>query len=611
MSNIIAGLVRQLPASLLQIPLERASFLPTRLRNALIRARLATVLADLERLQDQDLLALRNIGEESVFSLIRSLRGLFDESSIRPDLETIQGLTAVTESTSPTLPKGAKGNVGADDVSILLVVDNPTSAILVPSTLRDSLMAAIRANPRSGNQRADICSRRLEPSQGATLQEVANQVGLTRERVRQIVSKGLTFAGKQPVARAIQLRLAMMLDELGCVRVEDLCALDAWFGSLPAPGLWVVLNELRPSLTWLFDGTRLISRAPRKTIEEAITKTLEELSLLTLDHARANLQTICQTNANSAGNPGLAFLLRAIGEERLAERRIKLSEFVRDYISLQTTPFALEALCQAARLRGLDVSENVARNAVAVVEDIHPIGKSIFVTGAMLFGELSEERNTAARFIEQIIDAWPERQFHAEELFDKLEEKHGMQLTSAIEDVHRLAALLRVRNNVRSLGRLVFVSDGASPDVQRVELLPLAKRVLTEAGHPLGKGELFGRMSQIRGIGKFSVQALLTSLVEVEPDVYWLEALSHSSSSIDDDMLIEDAYSVISPGEYISVPEMRRRLAERTGGAALKIATSRIRKILTGDSRFANGSDGRVSLTDIPARRNPFDSVAS
>ena len=610
MSYIVSSLVRQLPALLLQIPLERASFLPTRLKNGLIRARLATVLADLERLQDQDLLALGNIGEESVVSLIRNLRCLFDESGVRPDLGKIDELEIVMESSLYASSEDAKGHNEVDYTSSVLAEHLP-SPYLVPSTLRESLRAAIRSNPRSGYQRPDICRRRLEPPQGATLKEVANQVGLTRERVRQIVSKGLIFAGKQPVAQAIQSRLATILDEFGCVRVVDLSSLDPWFGSIPAPGLWVVLNEFHPSLTWMFDGNWLVSRAPHKTIEEAITSTLEDLMALTLDHARANLHAICERNAASAEYPGLPYLLRAIGEERLAGRRTKLSEFVKDYILSQTTPFALEALCQAARLRGLDVSEHVARNAVAAVEDIHAIGKSMFATGAMLFGVTSEKRDMAATLLEKIIDARPNRQFHAEELLDKLEETLGMQVASSIGDVHRLAALLRVRKKVRSLGRLVFVSETASPDVERVELLPSAQRILVEVGHPVSKGELLSRISEVRGIGTFSVQALLASLVEVETDVYWLDALLHPKSSIDDDILLEDAYSVISPGEFISAPELRRRLAERTGEAALEMAPSHIRKVLISDNRFAVSSDGRISLADIPARRNPFDSVAS
>ena len=100
MSHVVSSLIRQLPTSVLRLPLERATFLPTRLRNALIRGRLATVLADLERLQDQDLLKLRNIGEDSVVALILALRSLASGEKAQTTTALDAGATGIEKYTT-------------------------------------------------------------------------------------------------------------------------------------------------------------------------------------------------------------------------------------------------------------------------------------------------------------------------------------------------------------------------------------------------------------------------------------------------------------------------------------------------------------------------------
>lgn len=605
MSYIIANLVRQLPAAISRLPLAGVGFFPTRIKNAIIRRRLAVVLADLERCKDEDILGLRNVGEESVVAMIGALRMLISVETLPAPTNLETTLSPVT--CSPSLPLQLTNAEESEPES-----KTRDSAPLMVSRLSDALEIALAARRLSGARTAAICKMRLASPEGATLQECAEAFGVTRERIRQIVASSLLAVSKQPVGIAFQVRLDTLLKAYECVRVCDLGALDPWFSSVPADGLWILIEALYPGRGWTVNGLKLVSKRPRSLVEAALAATTRRLvNISNVDQARVALEAICQEEAIESGMPSLSSTLLAIGREQLAERRLTLANFVKDYVASYQGAVELAELCWAAQHRGFDVSDNVVRNAVAGIPNVYPLGNSTFAIIEAVYTSESEERNQAFALAEACIDSNTQRQFHAEELLDVILERLGPGARDAIGDVHRLAALLRARNNIRFLGRLTFVSNLAPADIERLELVPLAERVLREASHPLDVDELLSAMREYRGIGRYSVQAVLAGLNEIAPGVFWLQNDLVSYTSLEYQLLLEDVYAVISPGEALSVTEIRRRIAQRTGNHVLDLDAERMRRLIASDRRFTLGSGAVVTLQGVALRKNPFDVLDS
>jgi hypothetical protein len=127
--------------------------------------------------------------------------------------------------------------------------DDDRTGPLATTTLRKAIEAAI-LSCHNGRRRLAIVSLRLGlEGQPAKLGDVGLTFGLTLERVRQVCSKTYQLLSQLPVSQALLATISGVLEERGCVTLEELGELRPWLADgIPTAVLHALIEELYPEL---------------------------------------------------------------------------------------------------------------------------------------------------------------------------------------------------------------------------------------------------------------------------------------------------------------------------------------------------------------------------
>ncbi|MBK6786996.1 MAG: hypothetical protein IPG77_04860 [Betaproteobacteria bacterium] len=297
--------LRHCPPWFVSMPLDRLR-LTVRQKNVFLAHELS-VVEDLSARGTNGLLQLPNMGRKSVNELAVALYQALLDGPPRidkdvSDRDTDEPTSVFTQ--THTLP--------------------PEDLPLVPSnahSFKEELASA--AQVLSANERGLLAARMGFNCRRMTLQEIADDIGVTRERVRQIetkVCKRLAHAG---VWQHFEQRLMRLLEHRDApLLLDGLPGLDAWFEGLPdlaEPFEFVFDRFLNRRLSVLaIDGVRYVSRLSWSEWESELRAARRMLEASVADQ-------MLEADAKSL----VESLLVGRGEELRGEIWTKAAEFAR------------------------------------------------------------------------------------------------------------------------------------------------------------------------------------------------------------------------------------------------------------------------------------------
>ena len=428
---------------------------------------------DLQKLTLDDLLRLQNFGRTSVKGLMEALYAALKRGPLVENERDI--------------------HVFSKDASLLSTIERTLSSL--PA------------------QQADILKRRMGLNyHPQSLAEIGGLYNVTRERIRQIEAKAL-----------IRLRTIETWDDLLKAKLHQLLkernyplpllgieAIDSWFdgiGEYPEV-IRYLLNSITDGNVFLItiDDIEYFSFMTQDKWD-AIQKEAKQLLVSGLDQQWS--ESFCKTIV-SALLPEDASEFASVLWKKASERCVFVEQAGEKVLQMQGRGY------DAAVLAVLDESLvplhcNEITNLVSIRSGkpidqrrVHQVAGDIGLRfGRGTYGlakhlqVAEEELDALGKAAESfILDSDVERQWHCEELLELLP-----NVPDTVDKYH-LDIALKMRGNLRNLGRMVWAEPGALSESGRLEVRETALAVIVAAGRPLTTTEIKQRICAIRGVAQ-------------------------------------------------------------------------------------------------------------
>ncbi len=345
-----------------------------------------------------------------------------------------------------------------------------------------------------------VASRRAGlGSEALTLREIGDMFGKTREWARLIEKEVGRLLGNQPWAAEARTRIQAATAG-GTVRLGALAANAWWAAASAQPGVvdFIVEHVLALGLRVIdFGGEPWLS--PHR--EDVVTKAYADV----VSKAKAQVLPTPLATMHALVVPHAAAFGAALGEAFFDELKGRLK---------------LDQSAGADNERVLAIGNSRSARAIEILHaagaPMHP--DELFRQLGARMGALPEEvvyfRRGLIGLREHFpeFDAWqarlvpaavkiveaqgPDRQWYCSELLDELREEYDIPewLTA-----WGLAALIKDTNELNYLGRLRVALPGSVDDDRRVKVHELIEQLLHQAGEPMARGELIGRLETTIG----------------------------------------------------------------------------------------------------------------
>lgn len=384
-----------------------------------------------------------------------------------------------------------------------------------PTTFLEGVEEAIGG--LSDLQRDVLVSRIGYGTQPQTLQGVAERLGVTRERVRQIQKKSFGLLAPHPVWAVLSSKLDLLLRERTTpLLVQGMSVLDLWFVGVeghvkPLEELCERLLGDRFHIIFINDVpvvTRL-SGAGWEKAKRSCRAMLEESMNTCLDEAQA--RALVDTALVQVGSELRDDLWAAVTEDALwvssGNGCRVLSGFSRSAESVVTAilmacdePLHFSEIARRAAFMGEQCNPRSLHNAAAVVG--HLFGRGIY--GLRRHSSLSDEQLALVRQeIEALIlGGVHERQWHADELADELVVR-GLDFDGQVSK-YIVNLALAESEALSYLGRMVWglKKQWAQEAASRLDMRQAVIATLEAAGTPLSTTEIKRRIQDGRGVNE-------------------------------------------------------------------------------------------------------------
>ncbi len=473
--------------------------LPVRVRNCLASRGVHTI-ADLGTLTDKDLLRIQTFGKKSLLDLAHALT-----KAAESHIGLQRGLIAKAV-TSVAMAERNEPKVEVPDVGL-------------DGALKDLVDRVLAELPKRG--RAIIEGRFGISGVTRTLQQIADDFGITRERVRQIERRAIQVLRRNGLGVYTERRLADLLKEREePLYLEVLPGEDSWFKGYEACPVFFasLLRALSNGAVSVFDvnGMNVISKASQENFELARRETLHAIERSVL-HRPTRLEVEVTTEAIA--------------------RYYKCPELYKVVLKGVTKSclFVLDSGARTEYLVGFGKSAETLVKAVLEgsdcplhFRDIHEraealAGRSLYLRNihnaaigtALLLGRgtyglwkhvsiAPTEAKEILEFVENLVmNSGPEKQWHCSDLIEEIA-KEGIDAPEEL-DYYALSALLKRSGRLTYLKRQVWASSKspARTTQDRVDVQQAVVAILRQAGIPMTSDELQQAVEKHRGVGQF------------------------------------------------------------------------------------------------------------
>ena len=455
-----------------------------------------------------------------------------------------------------------------------------TTAEAVPESGR--LLSEVRRSLLTFSDRErDVLLRRLGyETPPATLQEVADDYGITRERIRQIEARATKkWIRESSWDDILEQKISrLLIGRSFPLPVAGVEAIDAWFEGMsshrvffrnlvqticgdrihmvPIDGLYYF--SLMTQETWertFSEASALLSSGAgrewsedyaRSLVHGLLPETAKEFGTLLWDKS----SRLCHFNVAQDGSRILTSYGR--GADQLVEAILSESDTPLHYTEIQVR----------ARIRdGRSLDVRRAHSAAANVGFLFARG----TYGLTRHVQQSEEQMSQIRSeAEDIVcSEVPDRQWHTSEILAEISERMEGGFDGL--DKYVLDIALAGSEMLRPLGRMIWVAAAAdTEDQSRIDIHQAVVAIVQAAGHPLSTNEIKERLTAVRGVNETFQISHVDPLVRVQPGLWGINDRDVPFSREEQYELIEDLVckfearqSGIHASELASVVPMR------------------------------------------------------
>lgn len=514
-------LVRIAPSWLLRVPVTQLE-LTARCANALRRNAIKNV-GDLLNYQFYEAIRWKNFGKKSARDLSLGL-----QHAIKQGAQHFH-LAAALKNLVVSKPNNSYAQGSSKDSGDIL--ETPTT-----TSLKESILIASEGLK---DREAIVLQGRLMTYPRLTLEQIGYQIGVTRERVRQLEDRYMRVLEKRYFfPMLIGLKIARLLKaRTSPLYLDAIHQEDSWFGgfSNETGKLSTLIRAFSDWYTFEVDNRMVVSAIGEDEFDNLKRKALESLRksgpmVLKESEAAAILRNL----AVEAGAPELGDVLSTVlqeqlnftsptetGEPLLSGVGWGVRHTVIALLNEAEQPLHYSELTRrcSARLRR-EVEERRV-HSVLITDNAQYYGRGTYGTFKHFpfEQELRDEVRTEVENI--ILTGPPGRQWHATELVDLLGDRRP-DLPEEV-DKYTVNIILESSSQLESLGRFVWVgSVRAHGTSERIELRDLCTAILTDVGRPMRTESIREEIEKIRGTGEFFIIGANEEVARVRPGVWGL-----------------------------------------------------------------------------------------
>jgi hypothetical protein len=516
--------VHATPYWFLDLPLSNLN-LNVRQRNVFTGHGLQTI-QDVALKGSVGLLKLPNMGRKSLFDLGKVMIQAFEEGIGLSDFGRGRGESSTAGKLTATTST-ARNQTEDRTPSPLLKFDSFSDGI-------NSAVKKIKIEDRG------VWAARIGyKCQRQTLQQIAETVGLTRERIRQLVSKVFRQVGKSPFWEQLSERLDQMLHGRETpLLVGGLSAIDPWFDSDIA-----FETPLKEICKALFAGRYSVFQVRDVAI---LTKLSHDDWENAVGSAKSALESIVGTDVNESQAKSIIYGLLPDkggelrndlwhevtleakwsgliqGERILVGFGNDIETVILTVLNGAETPLHTSEITK--KLRSFDIAnhdENYVRNAAQKVALLFHRG----TYGLSKHVPLTHEQMSLIRSeVESIIsEGEPTRQWHTSELFELLQER-GLDFDDKLSK-YLINIALKDSTILSYLRRMVWglSEHWENKSTERLDVRQAIISLLESEGSPMSAVEIRSRLTEERGVGTHFQIHSVTPIVRIGPAVFGLD----------------------------------------------------------------------------------------
>jgi hypothetical protein len=402
----------------------------------------------------------------------------------------------------------------------------------------DRLLTEVRRSLLTFSDRErDVLIRRLGfETRPETLQEIADDYGVTRERVRQIEARAIKkWIRESSWDDILEQKISRLLLGRGFpLPIAGVEAIDPWFEGVSTHRVFfrnLVQTICGDRIHMIsVDDLYYFSFMDQLTWERTVSEASALLSSgagqeWTEDYSRSLVQGLLPDNAKEFGSllwdkasRLCHFSVAEDGSRILTSYGRGADQLVEAILAESDTPLHYTEIAKRASKRdGRELDVRRAHNAAANVGFLLARG----TYGLRRHVPLSDEQMLLLRSeAEDIVcsDA-PGRQWHSSEILSEISERMGGGVDGL--DKYVLNIVLAASEMLRPLGRMIWVSAAAYNDDQpRIDVYQAVVAIVQAAGHPLSTSEIKERLTAVRGVNEFFQISAIDPLIRVQPGIW-------------------------------------------------------------------------------------------
>jgi RNA polymerase sigma factor (sigma-70 family) len=491
-----------------------------------------------------------------------------------------------------------------------------------------NLLASIRRSLlKFPDRERDIVLRRMGfLGRSETLQQIADDYGVTRERVRQIESKATQKLVRESVwddilKNKLQAQLRNRDYPLPLKGIE---AADAWFegvGEFP-DALHYILDNLCQSDVGVvtIDGVDYFAQMNQSRWEAAL---MEARRLLESGVGKGWSESNCRSMVGNLLAEKSREFRPVLWEKAAAlchftsegaDRAVLTSygrgvdHIVEAVLTESDEPLHYSTISALATDRaGRSVDMRRAHNAAASVG--HLLGRGIYgVDRHLPKPEVLQRVSDEAEDI--VASGPPGRQWHASEILSALVERDSSDFSGESINKYIVDIALRKSGDLKRLGRMIWKEVDISDDVSRIDVRQAIISLLQQAGRPLQTDEIRQRLIALRGVNEHFQIATVDPVLRVGVGLWGLNDRDISIKRPNQPRLLDGLVTILNDrGIGIHVSELERSNLMSVSGLSAQSLFS----LACGDSRLKVNSGQYLYLEEWggPRRESMSEAVAA
>jgi hypothetical protein len=522
------------------------------------------------------------------------------------NIKTVRDLSAWTPTTLLGIQNFGRKSLKDASIGLAAALAEGPVWILNGQDLSNSsrLLVEVRRSLRSFPERErDVVARRLgfeRPPE--TLQEVADDHNVTRERIRQIEARSLQKWIRESFWDDVLVhKLARLLTgRQSPLPVAGIEGVDDWFEGVTShmeffQNLVKVVCEDRISVIEI-DGVHYLTLMTQSIWEKTVSAAEDLLSSAvgrnwTESYAQSLIYGLLPDNAKEFGAPlwdaavGLChFSAHTDGSRTLTSYGRGADQIVEAVLAASPVPLHYSEIAEQAKVKhGREIEVRRAHNAASSVGFLFGPG----VYGLARHIPLNEEEMSEVRAeTEEIVLSEPGRQWHCSELMGVLLERLDREYVGL--DKYVLNIALRQSKNLKWLHKMTWVAkDQESNEQARIDIHQAIVAFIKAAGHPLTADEIKQNLFAVRGVNNtFAINAF-DPLIRVGRGLWGINdrdvPINRADQRIYIDLLVEHLegkQSGMYPEEVADLLELKEFPIETffsilTQDSRLKVSTGR------------------------------------